>query len=37
MPEVPLDDVSTEALYAYLVTTAWSAYEDTDPEAVSQD
>ena len=28
MPEVPLDDASTEALYAYLVNTAWSAYED---------
>ncbi|MGB0620070.1 MAG: PQQ-binding-like beta-propeller repeat protein [Myxococcota bacterium] len=30
MPEVPLDDASTEALYAYLVNTAWSAYEDAN-------
>ena len=30
MPVVELDDASTEALYAYLVNTAWRAYEDTD-------
>ena len=28
MPEVELDDASAEALYAYLVNTAWIAYED---------
>ena len=27
MPEIALDDASTEALYAYLVNTAWNAYE----------
>ncbi|RZO79663.1 MAG: hypothetical protein EVA63_07915 [Halieaceae bacterium] len=27
MPQVELDDASAEALYAYLVNTAWSAYE----------
>ena len=27
MPQVELDDDSAEALYAYLVNTAWSAYE----------
>ena len=30
MPKVELDDASTEALYAYLVNTAWRAYEDAD-------
>jgi quinohemoprotein ethanol dehydrogenase len=30
MPVVELDDASTEALYAYLVNTAWRAYEDAD-------
>ena len=30
MPEVGLDDASTEALYAYLVNTAWRAYEDAN-------
>ena len=30
MPEVELDDAGTEALYAYLVNTAWRAYEDAD-------
>ena len=30
MPKVELDDASTEALYAYLVNTAWRAYEDTN-------
>lgn len=39
MPEVELDDASTEALYAYLVNTAWSAYEDanTHTRAVGQE
>jgi PQQ-dependent dehydrogenase (methanol/ethanol family) len=39
MPAVPLDDDSTEALYAYLVNTAWRAYEDAnvDPQAVGQE
>jgi len=39
MPAVPLDDASTEALYAYLVDTAWSAYEDanTHTRAVGQE
>ena len=39
MPEVPLDDASTEALYAYLVNTAWSAYEDANahPRAVGRE
>ena len=39
MPAVPLDDDSTEALYAYLVNTAWSAYEDanTHTRAVGQE
>ena len=39
MPEVPLDDASTEALYAYLVNTAWRAYEDANvhPRAVGQE
>ena len=27
MPKVELDDVSSEALYAYLVNTAWNAHE----------
>jgi len=27
MPQVELDDASAEALYAYLVNTAWSAHE----------
>ena len=27
MPEIALDDASTDALYAYLVNTAWNAYE----------
>ena len=27
MPEIALDDASTEALYAYLVNTAWNAHE----------
>ena len=27
MPQVEMDDASAEALYAYLVNTAWSAYE----------
>ena len=30
MPQVEVDDASIEALYAYLVNTAWSAYEDTN-------
>ena len=33
MPAVPLDDTSTEALYAYLVNTAWRAYEDVEMKA----
>ena len=33
MPAVPLDDTSTEALYAYLVNTAWRAYEDAKMKA----
>ena len=33
MPSVPLDDTSTEALYAYLVNTAWRAYEDVEMKA----
>jgi hypothetical protein len=33
MPAVPLDDASTEALYAYLVNTAWRAYEDVEMKA----
>ena len=39
MPAVPLDDDSTEALYAYLVNTAWSAYEDanTHTRAIGQE
>ena len=39
MPEIPLDDVSVKALYAYLVNTAWSAYEDAHahPRAVGQE
>lgn len=39
MPEVALDDASTEALYAYLVNTAWRAYEDANahPRAVSRE
>jgi hypothetical protein len=39
MPEVELDDASTEALYAYLVNTAWRAYEDANahPRAVGQE
>ena len=28
MPEIPLDEASTQALYAYLVNTAWGAHED---------
>ena len=28
MPKIELDDASTEALYAYLVNTAWRAHED---------
>ena len=27
MPEIALDDASTDALYAYLVNNAWNAYE----------
>ena len=27
MPKVELDDASSEALYAYLVNTAWNAHE----------
>ena len=30
MPEIPLDDVSVKALYAYLVNTAWRAHEDAN-------
>ena len=39
MPAVPLDDASTEALYAYLVNTAWRAYEEAnvDPRAAGQE
>ena len=39
MPVVELDDASTEALYAYLVNTAWRAYEDANahPRAVGQE
>lgn len=39
MPAVPLDDASTEALYAYLVNTAWRAYENANahPRAVGQE
>ncbi|MAE02702.1 MAG: hypothetical protein CMK25_00390 [Porticoccaceae bacterium] len=36
MPAVPLDDTSTEALYAYLVNTAWRAYEDAKMNAESE-
>ena len=32
MPEVPLDDASIEALYAYLVNNAWRAYEEGDAQ-----
>lgn len=39
MPAVPLDDASTEALYAYLVNTAWRAYEQANaqPPEVDQE
>jgi outer membrane protein assembly factor BamB len=39
MPAVPLDDASTEALYAYLVNTAWREYENANahPRAVGQE
>lgn len=39
MPVVELDDASTEALYAYLVNTAWRAYEEAnvDPRAAGQE
>ena len=39
MPTVELDDASTKALYAYLVNTAWGAYEDAHehPRAVGQE
>ena len=39
MPKVELDEASTQALYAYLVNTAWSAYEDghAHARAVGQD
>jgi len=30
MPKVELDDASAEALYAYLVNTAWRAHEDAN-------
>jgi len=39
MPKVELDEASTQALYAYLVNTAWRAYEDghAHARAVGQD
>ena len=36
MPEVELDDASTEALYAYLVNTAWHAYDNANASATPQ-
>ena len=39
MPQVEVDDANIEALYAYLVNTAWRAYEDTNahPRAADQE